>query len=186
MPSIMSYFNPFSNAHHATTDFAKLSVPKKLQVIGTTFLISVFTLGIGTVAGFRLSTKKFSTDMQGQLGRTAKKADGTAHDTFNSAGQGGSGGLSRTEVGDLLDRLDRLNADYSGSKRPTLTTKEANEIWEEAAKPEPESNKVREKILKLPNDKLDKLVAMKPPNIELDEGFMTKLRGAAGLNADLL
>jgi len=44
MPSIPSYFNPFSNNHHATERFSSLSAGKKFITIVATALATPFAI----------------------------------------------------------------------------------------------------------------------------------------------
>lgn len=54
-----AYFNPFSTQFHAVSDFTQLpSWKKKTAVIAMTFFVSLLTLGIGSVAVFRVMTRR--------------------------------------------------------------------------------------------------------------------------------
>lgn len=58
--NVLNYFCPYSNRFHACREFNQIAVPQKVLTIGVTILASIFLLGFGGIAAFRLMVKKYS------------------------------------------------------------------------------------------------------------------------------
>jgi hypothetical protein len=92
MPSVRSYFNPFSSQHHALREIGSVSAPKQGLIWAVSVIVGLMTLGVGGVATFRALTRHFSKidlndklrDHQKQVEKTAFKTQTTYLDVLNN------------------------------------------------------------------------------------------------------